>query len=277
MAQDITLLGASYSAVPAVVLPKTGGGSASFTDVTDTTAAAEDVASGKYFYTASGERTEGTASGGYTPDEFNRKQISGDIVLTDNVQTYRFSGMNLITGVIFNTGYDKGAGTNSFADCKAIKKVICINYPVWLGGWSFGGCTNLEYVINVFTVQGNALNGCSKLVAVDCSPSGSGESIGVSAFNNTKINTLVIRKTSGAFSLGNINAFNGTPFASNGTGGTLYVPSSLIGTYQTASNWSTILGYTNNQIKSIESTHTDPNAPIDLTLYYADGTPIPTT
>lgn len=64
MAQDITLLGASYQAVPAVTLPKTGGGTASFTDVTDTTAAAEDVASGKYFYTAAGVRTEGTSSGG---------------------------------------------------------------------------------------------------------------------------------------------------------------------------------------------------------------------
>lgn len=40
MAQDITLLGANYSAVPAVELPKTGGGTASFTDITDTTAAA---------------------------------------------------------------------------------------------------------------------------------------------------------------------------------------------------------------------------------------------
>lgn len=64
MAQNITLLGASYSAVPAVTLPKTGGGTASFTDVTDTTAAAADVASGKYFYTSSGVRTQGTASGG---------------------------------------------------------------------------------------------------------------------------------------------------------------------------------------------------------------------
>ena len=45
-------------------LPKTGGGTASFTDVTDTTAAAADVASGKYFYTAAGVRTAGTASGG---------------------------------------------------------------------------------------------------------------------------------------------------------------------------------------------------------------------
>lgn len=64
MAQNITLLGASYSAVPAVELPKTGGGTATFTDVTDTTAAAADVASGKYFYTAAGVRTQGTNSGG---------------------------------------------------------------------------------------------------------------------------------------------------------------------------------------------------------------------
>lgn len=64
MAQNITLLGASYSAVPAVQLPKTGGGTAKFTDVTDTTAAAADVASGKYFYTSAGVRTQGTNSGG---------------------------------------------------------------------------------------------------------------------------------------------------------------------------------------------------------------------
>ena len=64
MAQNITLMGASYSAVPGVELPKTGGGTALFTDVTDTTAAAADVATGKYFYTAAGVRTQGTNSGG---------------------------------------------------------------------------------------------------------------------------------------------------------------------------------------------------------------------
>ena len=64
MAQNITLLGASYSAVPGVTLPKTGGGSATFYDVTDTTAAASDVASGKYFYTSAGVRAQGTNSGG---------------------------------------------------------------------------------------------------------------------------------------------------------------------------------------------------------------------
>lgn len=68
MSQNITLLGASYSAVPAVTLPKTGGGIATFTDVTDTTATASDVASGKLFYTSGGVLTTGTSSGGGTSE-----------------------------------------------------------------------------------------------------------------------------------------------------------------------------------------------------------------
>lgn len=64
MAQNITLQGATYSAVPAVDLPKQGGGTARFTDVTPTTAAAADVASGKIFFDSSGQQQTGTASGG---------------------------------------------------------------------------------------------------------------------------------------------------------------------------------------------------------------------
>lgn len=50
MAQNITLLGASYTAVPAVMLPKTGGGTARFDDTTDATADATVINSGSSAY-----------------------------------------------------------------------------------------------------------------------------------------------------------------------------------------------------------------------------------
>ena len=60
MAQNVTLLGASYPDVPQVVLPKTGGGSAVFTDTSGTTAGAGDVMSGKKFYGSNGTELTGT-------------------------------------------------------------------------------------------------------------------------------------------------------------------------------------------------------------------------
>ena len=86
MAQNITLWGASYSDVPSVNLPKTGGGTASFTDVTDTTASASDVATGKYFYTASGVRTQGTNSGG-GGDSKNAQVVQGTTRTTSSTLT----------------------------------------------------------------------------------------------------------------------------------------------------------------------------------------------
>lgn len=65
MAQNITLLGASYSDVPSVELPKTGGGTAQFDDTTiaSNAASASDITSGKLAF-VNGELVTGTASGG---------------------------------------------------------------------------------------------------------------------------------------------------------------------------------------------------------------------
>ena len=64
MPKNITLMGASFSDVPAVDLPQTGGGTARFIDPSPTTAIDSDVASGKIYYKSDGTQSVGTASAG---------------------------------------------------------------------------------------------------------------------------------------------------------------------------------------------------------------------
>lgn len=109
MAQNIDLLGAQYSDVPAVELPKVGGGTASFTDVTDTTAAAADVAQGKYFYTSAGVRTEGTSTGGGTEAGTVTQDANGYLVLDDDPP----AGPSLITKSITANGTYNASSDNA--------------------------------------------------------------------------------------------------------------------------------------------------------------------
>lgn len=81
----------------------------------------------------------------------------------------------------------------------------------------------------------------------------------------SKLAIIVIRKNA-VLPLSNVNALNATCFADGNTGGVLYVPSARISAYKSATGWSTILGYTNNEIRAIEGSIYE--------TQYADGTAI---
>lgn len=151
----------------------------------------------------------------------------------------------------------------------------------YCGASTFANASNLEYAVfpSGKYFYSYVFQNCTSLLAADFggTPTSAQGLFRAQIFaGDTKFGALVLRADT-VWPLANINVFQNTKFASGKAGGILYVPASQIANYQAATNWSTILGYTNNQIKSIESTATDPDAPIDLTTHYIDGTPIPTT
>lgn len=164
MAKNITLMGASYTDVPAVVLPQTGGGTASFTDVTDTTATASDVAQGKVFYAADGNQTVGTASGGSDEDFKALIERSGTTIsLPDGLQKI---------------------GDYAFAEYNSLESLE-LPASVWsIGRYSFWQDSALKSITldGVLEIGTNAFDGCSSL-ELDALPSGV-RSIGDSAFRD---------------------------------------------------------------------------------------------
>ena len=146
-------------------------------------------------------------------------------------------------------------GANAFQKCSALQSV---NIPNALTGMSsvFDNCSSLQEATFAKSVAvGNSFfYNCSALTKVDLSSS----NISTTGAINSKafygcgnLKTLILRKST-IFTLGNVDAFSGTPFASGGSGGTIYVPSSLISAYQSESNWSTVNGYGTITWKAIE-------------------------
>lgn len=117
--------------------------------------------------------------------------------------------------------------------------------------------------------------GCTSLTTVD--RGGAGTIGGTYTFRNcTALSTLILRSTTMVV-LGGTGAFNGTPFASGGAGGTIYIPKTLYdhlgdggsSDYKAATNWSTVEGYGTITWAKIEGSQYE--------NYYADGTAIPST
>lgn len=223
-----------------------------------------------------------SGSSGYTlSDITERTGITGDVVYNSGSQS------NLITGVFAETkitsftstkltGAENGvrafyhctellsvslpnlvnSNTGKLTDCFGqCTKLVSASMPKYEKGGStmFTHCTALTTVdFSACTeVPQSTFEYCSSLTTLDlpvCTK------INNTAFNNcTSLNALILRKDS-VCALNNQNSLQNTPL--RGYGGTysghVYVPSSLIASYKTASNWSSIYAAYNDIFKAIE-------------------------
>jgi hypothetical protein len=94
------------------------------------------------------------------------------------------------------------------------------------------------------SIPSQSFYSCTNLKHADC---GQASSIAAQAFNAcTSFTELILRKSDAICTLSNVNAINNTAIG-KGTG-YIYVPSVLIETYKTATNWSTYA----DKIRAIE-------------------------
>ncbi len=185
--------------------------------------------------------------------------IDGSITeITSSVTALRESAFSACTQLeVINLPNVITIGAAAFYKCSNLKSARFLK-ATKVGNTAFAQCANIESIFcpqMTSLVYGQTFNYCPKLRVLDA---GNCSSIAGTAFNEDRVlDTLIIRKNSVTYLI-NMDAFNNTPFASNGAGGTLYVPASLIEVYKTAANWSTLFGdnraagYANNQILPIE-------------------------
>ena len=125
---------------------------------------------------------------------------------------------------------------SAFDNCTSL---TTLNIPklTSINQYAFQNCYRLKMIKFPFVtgVGAYAFYRCSGIQIADFSVLTS--SIGMNAFNSCSALKSFILRTGTMVSLSSINAFSGTPIAS-GTG-YIYVPSALVDTYKSATNWST--------------------------------------
>lgn len=120
-------------------------------------------------------------------------------------------------------------GQNAFRNNTYLKEIHFPNLEsMSTSGWVCHTCTRLEIADlgKVATIRPNMFNSCANLT------------------------TLILRGTTRT-ALEQVASFNGTPFASGGSGGTIYIPEDLYNhlgdgsssDYKAGTNWSTLDGY----------------------------------
>ena len=108
MAQNVVINGVTYSAVPAVDIPKSGGGKATFYDTADGNITSGDVLTGKTGYGASGSVSGSMANNGSTAGTISTKAgtvtipagyTSGGTVAISSTEQSKIVASNIKSGV----------------------------------------------------------------------------------------------------------------------------------------------------------------------------------
>ena len=134
---------------------------------------------------------------------------------------------------------------NSLID-RTISGAYVNNTVTVIGAYGLAGCTKLTSVVlpAVRRTEGNSITGCSAITKADFSNL---QTIRYSTFyNNKKLVALIIRRHAVTTLDNTTNVLKNTPIES-GTG-YIYVPSDMVSSYKSATNWSTYA----DQIRAIE-------------------------
>ena len=108
MAQNVIINGVTYSNVPEVDIPKSGGGTATFFDPSDATAAQGDILSGKNAYISGGKKNGSMPNNGNTDGTISSKDgsvtipagyTSGGTVTISSTEQAKIIANNIRSGV----------------------------------------------------------------------------------------------------------------------------------------------------------------------------------
>ena len=137
---------------------------------------------------------------------------TADFPIATSIENNAFYGCTSLTTINFPVA--TSVGSSAFRNCKAL---TTINFPV------------------ATSIENNIFYDCTSLTTINFPVA---TSVGNRAFYGCSALTALILRNSTICTLSNTNAFTGCTKIT-GTGGYIYVPSSLVDAYKTATNWVT--------------------------------------